>query len=128
MANTIDTKIEQNGPRNFVVAVQITGDGSGDATLVPLITAPADSQLLSVWRATGSFVGFGAALFWEHSTTASSKQALVLNDAWGCYEFARSGGLINTVSAASRTGNIRLSTYGLGNGDHGTMLLEFHKH
>lgn len=128
MANTITTSIEQNGPRNYVVAVQISGDGSGDETLTPLITAPDDSQLLSIWRATGSFVGFGTTLYWEHATTASSKQALVLNDAWGCYEFARSGGLLNTVSAANRTGNVRLSTSGLGSGDHGTMLLEFHKH
>lgn len=127
MANTIALQTLEDGHRNLVVKINITGDGSGDETAALVVdvssyTPPATS--VSIQSVTYALEGFSAALNWDATT---DKLALVMNStAPMTDDFTKHGGLINDAGAG-KTGDIMLATTGLGSGEKGTIVLTMRK-
>lgn len=129
MANTITKQTIIDGSKNLVVKIHISGDGSGEETDTVLIDAssysPAfiDANLIGVH---GALSGFSANLQWD----ATANVPLInLPD----YEYNLDGkqigwfGGIPNDSGAGKTGDILITTSGLGAGDIGTIILELKK-
>lgn len=127
MVNTITKQTLVDGERNLVVKVQISGDGSGEETATNLIDvstfANAPSEV-KIRRIKGDLVGFSAQLVWDADTDV---KIVDLNSTGEIdLDYTRFGGLINDAGSG-KTGDIMLTTSGLGSGDEGTLTLEMQK-
>lgn len=125
MANTVIKKILHNGSKDYVVSVNITGDGSGEVTRSAVADVADHAALnIKIFKVYSVLNSFGGILAWDSDTTASRRQALVLPvDRPMKFGFAPIGGLQNTVSASKINGSITLTTVGLGSGEVGTLVL-----
>lgn len=125
MANIIGIQEIVNGPRNYVIKVDIEGDGAGDETDFELIQADYlecdNVRLDKVWA---SLVGFSASLEWDGPTRIPFLQIPAGFDI--SHDWSDSGGLPNP-KVANYNGNVNLVTSGLGAGEKGTMILHFKK-
>lgn len=126
MANAITTQTIMNGPKNLIVKVHVTGDGSGDESntnLVDVSSFSADEVTITGIHA--ALNGFTMELLWDATANIS---ILCVPD----YEYnlngsvARFGGIPNNAGSG-KTGDILFSTTGLGNGDKGSVILEMVK-
>jgi hypothetical protein len=117
MANAISTQVLVDGSRNTVIKVVIVGDGSGEEVDTVIFdassyeTASDDNKL---WKIQYSTSGCGAFLEWD-ATTNIPLFALP-NDYADKACFEEAGGIINN-GAAGRTGDILITTNGLGAND-----------
>ena len=123
MANTITTKVIANGPRNLILGVHISGDASGEETATLLVDVSSygatEAKLMS---AQSNLQGFSAVLSWD---ATADVEAVTLLDGASFYDWSKHGGLINN-SGAGKTGDIRVTTVGLGAED-GSIILEMKK-
>lgn len=122
MANSITTQTLQDGPKNLIVHLHIDGDGSGEETDTVIVDASTYSpaftkaSLLRVW---GSLNGFNAHLSWDATTNTD---LLAVPDYEFNADFFSFAGIVNDAGAG-RTGDILLTTVGLGASDHGAIIL-----
>jgi hypothetical protein len=122
MANTIISKTIQDGKRNTIIKIDIVGDGSGEESAVKIFDA---STFLNttvnkkVNRIQYALNGFSAKLLWDNGSNGKPLLSLV-TDHYSDFEF--DGGLSNT-DITNRTGNILITTTGLGSNDNGSIIL-----
>jgi len=123
MANTIEFQTFENGSRNTIIKVDIIGDGSGEETKTIIFDASAylnttvDKHLEKIeYEQTG----FSSVLEWD---ATADRQLITIEENHHehvCWEWF--GGYSNTYYAG-RTGDILLTTVGLGAGDRGYIIL-----
>ena len=130
MANTITTTSIINGSRVLAVEIQILGDGSGeesDTVVVDysaLATEPGVTEL-ALRKFAANVNGFTAELQWDATTDIPF---LTIPDGPSGFDVAQFfGGPVNDRTGAGQTGDVLMTTVGLGAGDTGTIFLEFIK-
>lgn len=122
MANTITEKIIANGTRNLVLEYQITGDGSGEETGTVLVdhSALGASGDLAIKKHYSALNGFSAALSWDATAPV---HALALEEGEGGVDWTDAGGVVKNNAGDGKTGDVKITTTGLGSGDKGTIRL-----
>lgn len=126
MANTITKKVTLDGERNHILQIHIVGDGTGDESATQLVDisglsgAPTKVRIDKVFW---SLTGFSATLLWDADTDVAT---LELSEGSDGIDFRDLGGIQDT-GGANRTGDIMITTTGLGNGDSGTIILQLRK-
>ena len=129
MANTITTTTIVDGSYVLVVKIDILADTAAeytDAIVVDASTFTPAFTDCNIVSAYAQLSGFQARLEFDATTDTP---ALSLVD--GTTDFTRGMlqdfGPIGNTGGAGRTGDILLTTLGLGIGDHGTILLRLVK-
>lgn len=124
MANTIQTQVLNNGPRNLALKIHIDGDGSGDEAATQLIDASVyhtgDIVLVGM---ESQCVGFSAELMWDATTDVHCMQ---IPDYDVDLDLRDIGGIRNNAGAG-KTSDVNITTTGLGLGDSGHIILHFRK-
>lgn len=123
MANTVTKTVIHNGDKNYVVLVNIVGDGSGELTDTTVAAASAIGTAATILRVNYAMTGFSAALEWDATTDV---QAVAIREDNHDFCFHEFGGVPN-FATTGKTGNLFLTTTGLGNGDKGTILVHLRK-
>lgn len=125
MPNTVGRQLQLNGSRNYVTKFTIVGDGSGEETGLRINTTTGDlgtdDKLMRVW---GVCTGCTAQLLWD-ATTDLFVMGLP-SDKDVSLDFRPVGGLVNNAGAG-KTGDLLITTAGLGAGDTVTLELWFVK-
>ncbi len=119
MANTIARQVLFDGSRKHVERFTIIGDGSGEetATLVNAVSGNMGVTTKFV-RVDANLSGFSARLLWDASTPVFFQQ--LVSDEPIIHDYYDYGGIINNAGAGV-TGDIKITTSGLGNGDSGSI-------
>ncbi len=126
MPNTINVETELDGERNLVLQIGISGDGSGDEAATQLVDisdyshTPTSCSLKAV---SGDLTGFSATLLWDATTDEVAHE---IPAGHSFMDFEYTGGGINR-SGTGKTGDIMITTVGLGSGDKGSIRLELRK-
>ena len=126
MANVVDVNTIQDGERNAVFHIRIEGDGSGEESATQLIDistllgAPPEVKIRAV---DSKLTGFSASLLWDATT---DELAAELPAGASFMDADMYGGIINKAGAGV-TGDIMITTVGLGAGDNGSIVLEVRK-
>lgn len=127
MANTITKTTLIDGPRNLVVLVNITGDGSGQETNTVVVSragfTPTGTELV-VTKIISIYSNFTSILSFDATTD------LILAhqpSGWSEIEFDNFGGVSSNKSGAGAIGDILITTTGLLATGKGTILLEMKK-
>lgn len=125
MANTVARRVILNGSRNYVVEFTVVGDGTGEETLTRINETSGDmgtdNKIMSINYVLN---GFNAKLYFDASTDLfawgldSDKQETV--------KFNKVGGLVNNAGTG-KTGDLLITTTGLGAGDAGSIIVWFRK-
>jgi hypothetical protein len=114
MANTLTTQQILDGSRNIQLKVYIQGDGSGDLSKETLFDvsdwtyATTENKLMEIEY---NLIGFSATLYWDATTDVPFMDLSA--DYPARQKFCAVGGLVNN-GGSGRTGNILISTKGLG--------------
>ncbi len=125
MANAIAKQVLINGPQTYVLKVTIIGDGSGEETATLLNATTGDCGTApSLKRVVASLTGFSAKLLWDATTDVMVQQLVAEQPIDLDYCFP--GGLKNN-GGTGVTGDILITTAGLGAGDSGHIYLEIKK-
>lgn len=128
MPNTITRQTLVDGDRALIVKVNILGDGSGEETDTVLIDASTYSPAATenkLRKIEYCLNGFTATLEWDGATDAplislaSDHPYFVQYDF--CEDSLQSGGIVN--NATTPTGDVLITTAGLGAGDNGHIIL-----
>ncbi len=126
MANLITKTTMIDGSRNLVVKIHINGDGTGEETDTLLIDASTYSPAFTeskLMKMTSNIVGFSAELNWDATVNTI---CVIARAGDSEFDFSTIGGISND-SGAGRTGDLLITTVGLGAADHGILILEFKK-
>lgn len=127
MVNTLTNHTINDGQRNLVVKTHIVGDGSGEESDTVMIdastfvNAPTD---LKIVRAQAHFRGFSADLIWDATSNVDIFTIPAEDEFSEC--FRQYGGIPNNAGTG-KTGDVLISTTGLGAGDEGTIILHMQK-
>lgn len=125
MANTVARQVLVNGSRNYVVKFTIVGDGTGEesATRVNATSGDCgtDNKIMSV---KGICTGCTAQLLFDATTDVFAIGLPQDKDI--CQDFKKVGGLINNAGTG-KTGDVLITTAGLGSGDTVTLVLSIKK-
>ena len=127
MANTIATQVLVDGPTTTIVKVTILGDSSGEETNTVIFDASAYTPAATLTRLKKiiyTTVGAAAVLSWD--ATANVTLMGLPADVSDTLCFYDDSGLPNN-GGAGRTGDILITTSGLGSGDLITMVLYVEK-
>ncbi len=127
MANTVTIQTIHSGPRHVVLNVYIAGDGSGNESGTIIADASAFGVSgFSINAIYSALTGFTATLFWDADADAP---ALHLPDYQFSYpaESAERIGGIPSSAGAGATGDLIITTVGLGSGDVGNFIVELKK-
>lgn len=126
MADTVDTLVQLNGKRRYIVRLTNVSDGTGESAVAKITKsgltnlAGAVPSKLIVEDIQWSIQGFSSVrLFWDHTTP---DEIAVLAPGNGYRSFEEAGGLIDPGSAGG-TGNITLTTAGAVSGATYDILL-----
>lgn len=129
MANSIIKTVLADGLRNLVLLVTITGDGSGDETNTALVTrssfADTTGTKLVLNRVQGALAGFTAQLIFD-ATTKLAIAKLPDGQSFN-YDWHEIDGIAASKAGAGNTGNLLITTSGLGSGESGTFTLFMRK-
>ena len=130
MANTVTKQTLVDGQRRLIVKVDIAGDGTGEETGTIIIDASTYSPAFTdctIKAVQTQIVGFTAKLLFDATTDVT---ALSVTDGVGSYGIsdiiAECGGIPNNAGEG-KTGDILITTAGLGAGDHGTIIIDLIK-
>ena len=126
MPNTITENKILDG-RKLVLEYQITGDGSGeesDTVLVDFSGLASGFSEFCIQKALWALSGFSATLDWDATTNV---KALECPEGEGGFDFSQIGGPIINRSGTGKTGDLLITTVGLGSGDSGTLRIEGYK-
>jgi hypothetical protein len=111
MANTITKTTILDGPRNFILMVNISGDGSGDETNTNIFTrasfAPTTGTEIVVEKVAGNLNGFTAALSFDATTDLIFASCPA---SWFEYDWYKFAGVSSNKSGAGAVGDILLTT------------------
>jgi hypothetical protein len=128
MANTITKTTILDGLHNFVMLLNISGDGSGDETNTNIFTrasfAPTTGTEIVITKAAGNLNGFTATLIFDATTDLP---VISCPATWFEYDWKCFGGVSSNKAGAGAAGDILLSTVGLGAGEKGTIMIEMKK-
>lgn len=125
MPNTITEKIILNGSRLLVLEYQISGDGSGEETATQLVdVSDFACSRVAIRKFVANLDGFAANLLWDATTDV---QALAIPEGASGVDFAQVGGPLRNNAGSGITGDIMITTIGLGAGNNGTLRLELVK-
>lgn len=131
MANTVTIKTVLDGERVLIMEVQLTGDGSGEETATQIVDFSALNNpknigytKLALKKFYSNLTGFSADLLWD-ATTDTLMQTLIQGESGVDYSVI--GGPIQSDAGTGVTGDVNITTVGLGAGDIGTIRLEFYK-
>jgi len=127
MPNIITKQTLIDSVRKSVVKVTIQGDGSGDETKYVLYDAssyspPATSNKLMYINY--ALENFEVDLYWDATTDVYLMNLLANYQSEQC--FKHYGGLINNAGIG-KTGDILMSTNGLGAAENGTIIFTVYK-
>jgi hypothetical protein len=123
MPNSIATQVLEDGRRNTVIKWTIVGDGSGDETATVIFDASAyktASTANKLWEIEFSTVGASAILYWDATTDIPLLSIPANHSEKMC--FGAFGGIINNAGTGI-TGDIVITTSGLGSNDHMTIIM-----
>lgn len=128
MANTITKTTILDSGLNLAVLVTIVGDGSGEETGTIIIDrsafTPAGTKLV-VDKVEGMLSGFTARLLLDATTDleiAALPDAVEFEYCWH-----KIGGIASGKAGAGVTGDLLITTAGLGAGDRGTITINARK-
>jgi hypothetical protein len=127
MANSIVEKIILNGSKLLVLEYQIVGDGSGEETATKLVDMSTFSPIaaeLVIRKFAANLDGFSARLLYDATTDTA---ALVLPEGSSGFDYQALGGSVQSNAGDGVTGDIMITTVGLGTGNAGTIRLELGK-
>lgn len=129
MANTVDSQILVDGARTAVIKVVIISDGvSGEETDTPVVDVSALTPVpttVTIQKIQYATAGCYATLEWD--ATADTPVALLAADSEGCIDAKEYGG-IHSTAGAGVTGDVTITTSGLGTaGDTVYLLIEVTK-
>ena len=127
MANTVTTQTIVSSSKHLIYKWHIVGDGSGEETALKMVDVstfsapvPTEVRVVGIWA---SLHGFAARLLWDADTDVAM---MSLPEGEDIFDFTKFGGLPNNAGTG-KTGDIMISTIGLGSTDHGTIVLEMEK-
>lgn len=125
MANTINRVLLLNTVRTYVSLFTIIGDGSSEEINTRINVTPGDlGTSPKLVRIESAFSGFSARVLWDATTPVFIQQ--LVSDYSTKLNYAHSGwstgGIINTAGLG-KTGDLVLTTSGLGNGDSGHIII-----
>lgn len=125
MANTIVRQVDLNGSVFYQLKVSIIGDGSGEETATILNATTGDlgtnSRIIGIRAALS---GFSARILFD--ATSDEYVYQIPSDFNVDVDFRKSGALMNSLGAGN-TGDILITTSGLGAGDSGVIYLDIKK-
>lgn len=127
MANTISKKTILDGDSLYILELEIEGDGSGEETGTNIIDVSAIGGTPSgivIRKAWWSLTGFSASLLWDATTDVLALQCY---EGEGGLDYMQIGGPIQNNAGTGKTGDLLMTTVGLGSGDKGTIRLECRK-
>lgn len=127
MANTITSQVFVDGSRNTVIKWHVSGDGTGDETATAVVDASALTPVptqLKVMEVEAALVGCSAVL--EFDATAN-QPIISLPEGEDVYDFRDPHGGIPDPLATGTTGDIVITTTGLGAGDSATVIISCKK-
>lgn len=118
MANTITTTLVESGQANYMFRVDIQGDGSGEitATRINAVTGDMGAKSNRILEVKAELSGFSATLLWDATTPVMAFQIPSDMNTHQCY--IRDSGILNP-NASGVTGDLKITTSGLGTGDTG---------
>ena len=127
-APTPETQVLQQDANTVVVKVDIPTGGDAEVSAVKVVdvstytvgNTPTTVQVMKIYS---SLSGFNALLLWD--ATADTK-SIYLAEGIGTLDFTSFGG-IETDAGSGETGDIMLSTSGIGTADAGTIIIEMKK-
>ena len=121
MANAIAKQLILNGSSNYVIKVTIVGDGSGELTNQLLLNATGDCGTTDkIMKIDANFTGFSGTIKWDATTSVVATQITADKDVH--LDFWKIGGIVNNAGTG-KTGDVVLSTAGLGAGDAGDITI-----
>lgn len=127
MVNVVDVNTLHDGERNAVFHIRIEGDGSGEesaTSLIDISTLKGAPSRVKIRAVDGKLTGFSASLLWDATT---DELAAEVPAGTSFLDTDMYGGIINNAGAGV-TGDINITTVGLGAGDNGVIILEVRKH
>lgn len=125
MANTVTRQVLVNGSRNYVVKFTITGDGSGDETGVRINAVSGDMGTDNkIMKVMAGFDNFSGSILFDATTDVLAM--VIPPNTFLKHDYKHFGGIINNAGAG-KTGDILLSTNGLGANEHGYIVVEVKK-
>lgn len=121
MANTITRTTLVDGAGKYVVLFTIIGDGSGEETATRVNTTSGDlGTNASILKVQGAVSGFQARLLFDATTDVYALQ--LPTDVDIEFNFREFGGVKN-FAGSGKTGDILITTNGLGAGDSGSFII-----
>ena len=128
MANTITKQTIVDGSKRLIVKIHILGDGSGEETTTVLIDASSYTPAFTneaLYSVHSNLNGFTAELIWD---ATANVPLLHLADYEADWLQTETGGVsIPNNAGAGKTGDILLTTTGLGAGDQGSIVIDIKK-
>ncbi len=127
MANTIAEHVITDGERNTLVKYTIVGDGSGEESDTILVDKSTFSGAFTDFRIDSVVAvqnGFSSILSWD---ATANVLAIAIPDQDTNFCIRDGAGGIPNNSGTGKTGDILISTTGLGAGDKGHIILGLRK-
>lgn len=124
MPNAVSYQLIESGLRNYIVKLTIVGDGSGEETALRVNEVSGDMGTApSLRRVTGLLVGCTAQLLWDADTDVV---VFGLSDSRDIDLTFPAAGIPNNAGTG-KTGDLLITTAGLGNGDVVTLIVHLTK-
>ena len=123
MANIVAIETLLDGDRNTIIKVDIVGDGSGDEENKLIFDASAyenTTTLKKLYQLSYELNGFSAFLEWDGTP---DKQLITIEESHYEHPYYDWVGGLSNANVSSATGDILLTTVGLGDGDRGYIIL-----
>lgn len=125
MANAVARQVLVNGPTTYIVKLTIIGDGSGEETATRVNSVSGDMGTTpKLMNIEGNLTGFSGQLLWDATSDVFCAQLPA--DFMTSQDFTQTGGLPNN-SGTGKTGDMLITTTGLGSGDSGSLVVWFTK-
>lgn len=130
MADAVNVRVLQNGPKNYVVRLLCTSDGTGESDVVKIDKSAlvngfnVEPSMLKLCCIEWSIQGFSyVALEWDHAT---DDPIINMGSGNGWHDYEAAGNLPDPLSAGG-TGDILLSSFGAIAGATYDILAKFRK-
>ena len=130
MANSIVKQTIVDGSKWLIVKIHIEGDGTGDEADTVLIDASTYNPVFTNESLVGlhaNLTGFTCDLLWDATANVAITNIPDYEVNWSEDELPNKMGGVPNNAGAGKTGDILITTVGLGAGDHGTIVLKIKK-
>lgn len=124
MANIVLTQVLLDNSHQYVAKLTIVGDGSGEETLTLMNYVSGDMGTNNILDSIISCLsGFSASVWWDATTDVMVCQ--LPSDSQVNLNFYGLG--IRNNAGAGKTGDLKITTSGLGSGDSGYVVFKVNK-